>query len=145
MLLFIVLIFIFPLKFLSLFLLRFLGMIFWKAGDVFTTMIEGSQVPLLVIYYGVGVLGILFVLSRFYKHALRKKEELELNNFEFKHTQYYKRLFSHLCFVPIISMAFVLSFMYVDVTLASIISGMLYSITGVVFVINQRWLRKQKQ
>ncbi len=144
-LLFIVLIFIFPLKFLSLFLIRFLGMIFWRAEDVFTTMIKGSQVPLLMIYYGVGVLGILFVLSRFYKHALRKKEELELNNFELKHTQYYKRLFSHLCFVPIISMAFVLAFMYVDVTLASIISGMLYSLTGVVFVINQRWLRKQKQ
>ena len=143
-LLFIVLIFIFPLKFLSLFLIRFLGMIFWGAEDVFTTMIEGNQVPLLMIYYGVGVLGILFVLSRFYKHALRKKEELELNNFELKHTQYYKRLFSHLCFVPIISMAFVLAFMYVDVTLASIISGMLYSITGVVFAINQRWLKKQK-
>lgn len=143
-LLFIVLIFIFPLKFLSLFLIRFLGMIFWGAEDVFTTMIEGNQVPLLMIYYGVGVLGILFVLSRFYKHALRKKEELELNNFELKHTQYYKRLFSHLCFVPIISMAFVLAFMYVDVTLASIISGMLYSITGIVFAINQRWLKKQK-
>ena len=126
----------FPLKFLSLFLIRFLGMIFWGAEDVFTTMIEGSQVPLLMIYYGVGVLGILFVLSRSYKHALRKKEELELNNFELKYTQYYKCLFSYLCFVPIISMAFVLAFMYVDVTLASIISGMLYSITGVVFVID---------
>jgi len=142
-LLFIVLIFIFPLKFLSLFLIRFLGMIFWRAQDVFATMIEGDQVPLLMIYYGVGVLGILFVLSRFYKHALSKKEKLELNSFELKYTQYYKRLFSHLCLVPVISISFVLGFMFVDVTLASIISGMLYSITGLVFIINQRWLKKQ--
>src|SRR5690606_41001461 len=48
-LLFIVLIFIFPLKFLSLFLIRFLGMIFWRSQDVFATMIEGDQVPLLKI------------------------------------------------------------------------------------------------
>src|SRR5690606_17738232 len=111
-LLFIVLIFIFPLKFLSLFLIRFLGMIFWRAQDVFATMIEGDQVPLLMIYYGVGVLGILFVLSRFYKHALSKKEKLELNSFELKYTQYYKRLFSHLCLVPVISISFVLGFMF---------------------------------
>src|SRR5690606_15218672 len=109
----------------------------------FATMIEGDQVPLLMIYYGVGVLGILFVLSRFYKHALSKKEKLELNSFELKYTQYYKRLFSHLCLVPVISISFVLGFMFVDVTLASIISGMLYSITGLVFIINQRWLKKQ--
>lgn len=143
-LLFIVLIFIFPLKFLSLFLIRFFTMIFFGTGNVFATMIEGGQVPWLMVYYGTGALGILFVLSRFYKHALKKKEELELSNYETKITQYYFRVFTHLCFVPVVSIAFVLVFMNINVTLASIISGVLYSLTGIVFVVNQRWLKKFK-
>jgi hypothetical protein len=105
-------------------------------------MIEGNQVPWLMVYYGIGVLGILFVFSRLYKHALQKKDELGLNSYELRHTEYYKRLFSHLCFVPIISMVFVLIFMNLNVPLSSIISGVLYSLTGIVFVLNQRWLKK---
>jgi uncharacterized membrane protein len=105
-------------------------------------MIDGMQVPLLMVYYGIGVMGILFVFSRFYKHALSKRIELNLSDYETNLTHYYKRLFSHLCIIPLISITFVLIFMNIDVTVASIVSGMLYSLTGIVFVINQRWLKK---
>jgi len=105
-------------------------------------MIEGIQVPWLMVYYGIGVLGILFVLSRFYKHAIVMKTEIGLSEEEYNITRYYKRLYTHLCFIPIISICFVIVFMNVDVTIASILSGVLYSLTGVVFVINQRWLKK---
>jgi uncharacterized membrane protein len=142
MLLFIVLIFIFPLKFLSLFLVRFYSSLMFGTETVFGTMINGDQVPMLMVYYGIGALGLVFVFSRFYKHALNKKDELGLNTYEIKNTEYHKRLFTHLCFVPLISIAFVLAFMFVDVTIASIISGVLYGLTGVVFYINQRWLKK---
>ncbi|WP_337867158.1 TMEM175 family protein [Ignavibacterium sp.] len=142
MLLFIVLIFIFPLKFLSLFLVRFYSSLMFGTETVFGTMINGDQVPMLMVYYGIGALGLVFVFSRFYKYALTKKDELALSNYEFKLTEYYKRLFTHLCFIPLISIAFVLAFMFVDVTLASIISGVLYSLTGAVFYINQRWIKK---
>ena len=141
-LLFIVLIFIFPLKFLSLFLIRFFSYIFFNTENVFFTMIEGTQVPWLMVYYGIGVIGILFVFSRFYKHALSLKEEIRLSAGEQIITQYYRRLYSHLCFIPIVSIMFVLIFMNVDVTIASIVSGMMYGLTGIVFVIDQRWLRK---
>ena len=144
-LLFIVLIFIFPLKFLSLFLIRFTGSIIWGGENVFQTMIEGTQVPWLMVYYGVAALGIFFVFSRFYKHALNIKEALGLNDYESTLTLYYKRLFSHLCLVPLTSIVFVLVFMNVNIILASIISGMLYSLTGLVFIINQRWLKKRLQ
>lgn len=143
MLLFIVLVFIFPLKFLSLFLVRFYSSLLFGTGSVFGTMIEGQQVPLLMVYYGIGALGLVFVFSRFYKHVLSKNEELGLNSYEIKHTEYFKRLFTHLCYIPIISIAFVLVFMNVNVTLASIISGVLYALTGVVFVVNQKWLKKK--
>jgi uncharacterized membrane protein len=142
MLLFIVLIFIFPLKFLSLFLVRFYSSLMFGTETVFGTMINGEQVPMLMVYYGIGALGLVFVFSRFYKHALNKKDELELSTYELKHTEYYKRLFTHLCFVPIISIAFVLVIMFFNVTIASIVSGVIYSLTGVVIVINQRWLKK---
>ncbi|MBT8379927.1 MAG: DUF1211 domain-containing protein [Ignavibacteria bacterium] len=141
-LLFIVLIFIFPLKFLSLFLIRFISFVFFGTENVFNTMIEGIQVPWLMVYYGVGALGILFVFSRFYKHAIRMKNETGLSDEEYNITRYFKRLYTHLCFVPIISICFVLVFMNIDVTMASVVSGMLYSLTGIVFVINQRWLKK---
>lgn len=142
MLLFIVLIFIFPLKFLSLFLVRFYSSLMFGTQTVFGTMINGEQVPMLMIYYGIGALGLVFVFSRFYKHALNKKDQLELNADELKHTEYYKRLFTHLCFVPIISIASVLVIMFFNITIASIVSGVLYSLTGVVIVINQSWLKK---
>ena len=141
-LLFIVLIFIFPLKFLSLFLIRFFSYVFFNTENVFNTMIEGIQVPWLMVYYGIGVLGILFVLSRFYKHAILMKTEIGLSEEEYNITRYYKRLYTHLCFIPVISICFVIAFMNIDVTIASILSGVLYSLTGVVFVINQRWLKK---
>lgn len=141
-LLFIVLIFIFPLKFLSLFLIRFFGYVFLGTENIFNTMIEGIQVPWLMVYYGVGVLGILFVFSRFYKHALSRQKELNLSTYETNLTNYYKRLFTHLCFIPLISIVFVLVFMNIEITIASIVSGMLYALTGVVFIINQRWLKK---
>jgi uncharacterized membrane protein len=141
-LLFLVLIFIFPLKFLSLFLIRFFSFIFFGTENVFNTMIEGIQVPWLMVYYGVGALGILFVFSRFYKHAIRMRTEIRLSNEEQNINRYYYRLYSHLCFIPIISICFVLVFMNVNVTIASILSGVLYSLTGVVFFINQRWLKK---
>jgi len=99
-------------------------------------------VPMLMVYYGMGALGLVFVFSRFYKHALNKKVELGLNTYELRHTEYYKRLFTHLCFIPIISIVFVLAIMFFDITIASIGSGILYALTGVVFVINQRWLKK---
>lgn len=141
-LLFIVLIFIFPLKFLSLFLVRFYSSLMFGTETVFGTMINGEQVPMLMVYYGIGALGLVFIFSRFYNHALNKKDELELNTYEIRHTEFYKRLFTHLCFVPIVSIVFVLAIMFFNITIASIGSGMLYSLTGVVFVINQRWLKK---
>lgn len=141
-LLFIVLIFIFPLKFLSLFLVRFYSSVLFGTPTVFGTMINGEQVPMLMVYYGLGALGLIFVFSRFYKHALNKKDELEFNTYELKHTEYYKRLFTHLCYVPIISIVFVIVIMIFNVTIASVVSGVLYALTGVVFVINQRWLKK---
>ena len=141
-LLFIVLIFIFPLKFLSLFLVRFYSSIVFGTQTVFGTMINGEQVPMLMVYYGMGALGLVFVFSRFYKHALNKKLELELSTYELRHTEYYKRLFTHLCFIPVNSIVFVLAIMFFNITIASIGSGMLYALTGVVFVINQRWLKK---
>lgn len=144
-LLFIVLIFIFPLKFLSLFLIRFVSFIFFGGENVFLTMIEGVQVPWLMVYYGIAAIGILFVFSRFYKHALNMKDDLRLSIYESNLTHYYKRLFTHLCFVPLISIAFVLVFMSINVTIASIVSGLLYSLTGIVFTINQRWLKKQEK
>ncbi len=141
-LLFIVSIFIYPLKFLSLFLVRFLGWIVLGTENVFPTMIEGYQVPWLMVYYGVGVLGILLVFSRLYNHALTSKDILGLDKAETNLARYYKRIYSHLCIVPLSSITFVLIFMNINVVAASIFSGLIYSMTGIVFFYNHKWLTK---
>lgn len=141
-LLFIVLIFIFPLKFLSLFLIRFLGFVFFNTENIFETMIYGHQVPLLMIYYGVGVLGILFVFYKLYSNALALQKDLKLDTNEIVLTKYYQRLYLHLCAIPLLSIVFVLIFMNINTIFSSVFAGILYGLTGIVFLINKNWLNK---
>jgi len=53
-------------------------------------------------------------------------------------------LFGFWTFLPktLFDDANILDFMNVNVTIASILSGILYSLTGVVFTINQRWIKR---
>lgn len=88
MLLFFVLIYVYPLKFLAkLLVLMYTGMfmrLFGMQADnrELGQMIKGSEIPDLMIIYGLGAALIFLVLLWMYYYALQKKEELELNEIE---------------------------------------------------------------
>lgn len=73
-LIFLVLFYVYPLKF--LFTLLFSGQIY---GDDHSPLImKVGDIPNLMIIYGAGYICIYFLFSLMYAHALRKKEELKL-------------------------------------------------------------------
>jgi uncharacterized membrane protein len=84
-LLFVVLCYVYPLKFLFL----LLGKVFTGRsieihlpGGIVEPMIAGEQVPTLMIIYGIGFTAVFLVFALLYYHAYRKRAALELNETE---------------------------------------------------------------
>ena len=79
-LLFVVLFYVYPLKFLfSLFIGSILGI--EKQADL-QKMIDGSQVPLLMVIYSLGFTAVFALFALLYRDAYSKRKELELNDYE---------------------------------------------------------------
>jgi Endosomal/lysosomal potassium channel TMEM175 len=76
MLLFVVLFYVYPLKFLFGFIVKS-----WTAGAV-GNMIEPHQIPQLMIVYSSGYLAVACIFMLLFGHALHRRQELELNAHE---------------------------------------------------------------
>ena len=85
-LLFLLLIYIYPLKFLARFLVElYSGMIFGRPDnfmDGFGGEMNSSNMTLLMTAYGAGATLIFMAMAWLYRHAYKKREELELNEYE---------------------------------------------------------------
>ncbi len=84
-LLFVVLFYIYPLKFLfSLLVNAWMGIppVFHRADGAEIPVIEGYQLPTLMLVYGAGFLAISLVFALLFWHAYRKRGELGLNALE---------------------------------------------------------------
>ncbi|WP_370090308.1 TMEM175 family protein [Ekhidna sp.] len=85
-LLFLVLIYIYPLKFLARFLVElYSGLIFGKPDnfmDGFGGEINSENMTLLMTAYGAGATLIFLAMTWLYRHAYKKRKELELNEYE---------------------------------------------------------------
>lgn len=89
-LLFLVVFYVYPLKFLfTLFFNQVLGTSFLVTlpGGAVVPMIRPEQLPQLFIIYGIGWTAVWLVFVLLYRHALRKREELDLNPVEVFDTQ----------------------------------------------------------
>ena len=89
LLLFVVLFYVYPLKFLFSFMFEEAtghNGITLPNGQ-FEPFIEPSQSPLLMIIYGLGYATVFLIFALLYVHALRMKAELELNRMEIYDTQ----------------------------------------------------------
>jgi hypothetical protein len=81
-LLFLVLFYVYPLKFLSLMLMNQVmgqGIEVHRPGGLTERMIEGGQGSRLMILYGLGFFAIFGTFALLYGHALRRRQELELD------------------------------------------------------------------
>lgn len=81
-LLFVVLFYVYPLKFLFNIVVAGFTHGATLAGRPMSTVISDEQVPLLMVIYGAGYAAVSFVLAAMYWYALHKRRELELNEAE---------------------------------------------------------------
>ncbi|MEK7727991.1 MAG: TMEM175 family protein [candidate division KSB1 bacterium] len=125
-LIFVVLSYVYPLKFLfSLLVKIFAGSIMVHTHDgTSVPMIESAQFPTLMIIYGLGYLAVSLLFVLLFHHAWRKRAELDLNAVEMLFTQ--SSIRSHGINISIA----VLSIAIVVVLGSSSLSGMIYMIIG---------------
>jgi uncharacterized membrane protein len=127
-LLFVVLVYVYPLKF--LFNLVFLGNSY-LAGGTAKEMIADSNVPILMSIYGAGYTAINFLFYLMYANAIKLKAELKLTELELFHTKTVAYIFMICCFIGIadIAIAWVLPLKY------SGFSGGFYTLIGPAYFI----------
>jgi uncharacterized membrane protein len=92
LLLFVVLFYVYPLKFLWNFLVNALLGFSGNApapGGTPVSPIEGRQIPALLTIFGVGYAAIFLIFALLYYHAYRKREHLKLNSLEIHDTWTY--------------------------------------------------------
>ncbi len=111
--LFIVLYYVYPLKFLTKMLS--LPIMYFFSGNVqfiddLSNMIKGNQVDDLMIIYGVGAASIFLTLAWMYQYARKKSAELELNEIELFDTNISLKGNLLMASVPILSVLVILLF-----------------------------------
>jgi len=146
MFLIITLFYVYPLKFLTRTILLPLT---YYSGEVemfndMIGMINGEDWGLLLIIYGIGAAAVFIVLALMYRHALKKREELELNEIEVFDTR--SRITANLLMasVPMIS-AIAAMFLY-ESRYAPQVAGPLYFLyTPIMFINGFRSDKKRRQ
>lgn len=149
-LLFLVLFYVYPLKFLAKFLvILYTVMISNVLGfetslrNELATMISYNDMPVLMIIYGLGAGAIFTTSAWLYKYALKKKSELDLNEIEVfdTRTSIYVQLI--MASVPLFSALF--SIIFFKFSWVGIISGFLYMAYPLLFWFFARSRNKKRQ
>lgn len=126
-LMFLVVFYVYPLKFLYL-------LLFADAGDI---AIRNDQIPTLMRLYHGGFVAIFVVLLMMYGYAYLKKEQLKLSQNETTLTKF--KISEHMCYILVGMIALILTFFHG----MSPISGLVYaSVAPVQFVNGYLWGRR---
>jgi hypothetical protein len=144
MLLFVVVFFVYPLKFLFAYLVKaFSGQevqTLLPNGTLEHMILPGQIVPLMVIY-GLGYIAIFGVLALMFRHALRKREELELSELEEFDTRYAIRGHVLNALIGALSVGIVLIFGERN----AMWSGFVYMLVGPVMALHgSRWGKRRR-
>lgn len=115
-----VIFYVYPLRFLSLFLTQ----IFFQV-DV-GLVIEASQMPYLMIYYGFVVFALNFVLFLFYYKAYRIREKLDLSSFEIFYTKSQMIKLVIMFGIPLISIILIAFLNYRSSELSTVVGSFIY-------------------
>lgn len=138
-LLFVVLFYMYPLKFLFNLIIPG-GGTHLPAGE---TVITQEQVPVLMIIYGAGFISVYIIFMLLYKDALKRKEELKLDEKEIFGTKTQIYAYMILFLIGVISV----SFAYMADPRNSGYSGMIYMVIGpalTIYYIIRRKIFKNK-
>lgn len=127
LLLFILLFYVYPLKFLTKFLVVIYSSILGidhSASETLQQMIAMEDIPSLMIIYGLGAAGIFVVLMFMYIYALKKSGELELNELEIFDTRTSIYGNALMAAIPLLSVFF--AAIIPNIGLSSNLSGFIY-------------------
>lgn len=131
-LMFVILFYVYPLKFLFTTLVNF----FWGITTValsdgtVANIISGSQMPTLMIIYGIGYMAVFIVFALLYIHAFRKRELLDLNAIETHITrEFIQRKFIYIAF-GIISICLAVVAKLLAAPFFGAMSGWIYALIG---------------
>jgi prepilin signal peptidase PulO-like enzyme (type II secretory pathway) len=90
--------------------------------------VDLHQIPDLVIYYGFVASALYVTLFFFYVMAIKKQKELGLNEFELFMTKQQKLRIIIMFSIPLLSILVAFTVKFFSITLASILSGMVYGL-----------------
>jgi uncharacterized membrane protein len=142
----IVLFYVYPLKFLTKLILGPLAQVVNNQPllEEIRGMIKGEDMGQLMIIYGVGAAAVFLVLMQMYRYALKRADDLELNEIERFDTKTSIRINLLMALVPVLSV--ILSFIFINSWLAGPISGFTYILyTPIMFVHSRRMDRNRKK
>lgn len=149
-LLFVVLFYVYPLKFLAKLLVAIYGNIFLSLfGEDRGTlsgvesMISGQEMPDLMIIYGMGAALIFIVFILMYKYALKHREALDLNEIELFDT--YSSLHTHIIMASVPLLSVLISLLLGRYWFSTMIAGFIYMLYPVIFAIYGRKRQKKRQ
>ena len=141
LLLFVVLFYVYPLKFLWNFIasaVMRLPLTVSGEGGALVPMIERDQIPILMTIFGLGYAAVFLIFTLLYLHAYRKRAELALNELEVHDTWTY--LLENLLHVGI-----GLASIIVTLATKSGLGGTVYWLIGPVQYLNGYWMSKRRR
>lgn len=148
-LIFLILVYVYPLKFLTRFLFELCMALFSQnfsyLNTIFGNNSDSSDMKYLMVLYGAGAAFIFFVLAMMYRYALKRKEELDLSKYEIFVTITSLKQNLLMSSVPVLSVLLALIDFGSNVVNHSI-AGFIYFLYPPVMIINgYRRERKRKQ
>ncbi|NOT75277.1 MAG: DUF1211 domain-containing protein [Cyclobacteriaceae bacterium] len=141
----IVLFYVYPLKFLSKLILIPISILIGneKLKSEFDGIMKSEDIGDLMIIYGIGAASISLVLMMMYRYALKKSDELELNEIERFDTKVSARSNFLMAIIPLVSV--VVAFIFRGTWLAGFLGGMTYFLYTPVMSIHGRSTDKKRK
>ena len=137
-----VLVYVYPLKFLMNFLTGFYISLFTGKDFLETYEVDSIDMKYLMIIYGLGACAIFFTLGLLYRHALKKKADLELDDYEIFQTKSSIGVNLLMGAIPLFS--FLVAWLGPDKGITFIISGFSYMTYPIIMPLYGRFLKKKE-
>ena len=132
-----VIFYVYPLRFLT----SFLTNLFFQTE--ISLEIKQSQIPELMIYYGLIAFGLYFMLYLFHRRAWAIRNRYNFNEYELLDLRAQGIRMVLMFSVPLVSIALVMIFKSVHVGLAGFIGGLAYNLYWPVVLLWGRWITKK--
>lgn len=154
MLLFLVLFYAYPLKFLMSWLLQFFYLLVkvllgfksaWQEIGILSQRISFLELPWLMAIYGAGFLGIFIIFYQLYRHVYEERERLELDILEVTQTEFSIQEIRIVVVVAALSVGIALIGIATDFYFASFFSGLIYNLLWIISIPISKKQQQQMQ